>query len=222
MITVFSSRHRLLASPVALSPLLAGGQLESLQNELRELNDRLLPKVLMDGNSRIDLDRGGWRKGEGHWSVTAEGWLKQNTEGLHVPLDIITGDPGWKDYSISVDMMNTSGWAWGFPGVIFHARDISNYEVLFFRPHGPVRDGTFVQGSIMHACGHIVLIGPLYCPGIQYSVKEGEKFKEIQVSPASIPHNTYTSTPDPSSFISDTDSSSPCSFVVFLCTAGST
>lgn len=75
-------------------------------------------------------------------------------------MEIIVGNPEWSDYIIEADLRNVGGRyrthahpslrpslcltmggggglvrSWGHPGVIFHAQDVNNYEVIYFRPH---------------------------------------------------------------------------------------
>lgn len=76
-------------------------------------------------------------------------------------MEIIVGNPEWSDYIVEADLRNVGNRfitfpvfslyllmfacvsrSWGHPGVIFHAQDVNNYEVIYFRPH------SFHSGSI--------------------------------------------------------------------------
>jgi len=52
-----------------------------------------------------------------------------------IAMEIIIGNPEWSDYIIEADLLNVGNRSWGHPGVIFHAQDVNNYEVIYFRPH---------------------------------------------------------------------------------------
>lgn len=92
-------------------------------------------------------------------------------------MEILIGDREWCDYTIEADLRNVGGrWAfpflvnvfiygliyleiaparaWGHPGVIFHAQDVNNYEVIYFRPHSFHSGTTFLCYADIRAPAH--------------------------------------------------------------------
>jgi len=90
-------------------------------------------------NSTSNFDSGSteWTTGRGTWNVGAyaghsKAYIQSATLGN--PMESITGS-ALSSYIVETDIYTPSGSVYSHPGIIFHALDTSNYNVVYLRPH---------------------------------------------------------------------------------------
>ncbi len=115
-------------------------------------------------------------------------------EAARRSFEIIIGDPSWCDYIVEADLKNVGNRSWGHPGIIFHAQDVNNYEVIYFRPHsfhsGMHRTRLLLWSKHVNFFSWFGSPCFVFVTGIQHGFKADQVVMSTS-SAATVPHDSW-------------------------------